>query len=176
MAYQMKPMPLQWRGLDIHGTESFPIASALHQELESWCGTPYMIGQQQKGVGVDCVRFVAAIIGWATQKTIDIKLLPPDAALHNRKTAIAAMKKLSRAFDPLEPIYSMGETTVEPGDIIVVGPHEGGPGHAIIVGCLKNWFYEAGSKRVQRIGAGLEAGVKVFEVYRHKLRHSWPTT
>jgi len=140
-----------------------PSLDALRAVLQSWHGTPYMAGQACKGVGVDCVRFVCEVLreleGWDEIPMVDI---PADASLHNRAGAMAAFHKILSAFQPATKV-----STIQPGDVLVVGPANGGPGHAMIVGPQKNTIWHASSMGVQITGLGFVSGYqKIFGIYR----------
>lgn len=134
--------------------------------LASWNGTPYMAGQQCRGVGVDCVRFVCAVLDELyRQEPVPIETLPSDAALHARESAIGAMKKIRDCYMPNDAIE---DGTMEPGDILVTGPANGGPGHAMIVGTRPNQLWHAAGDGVHV--TALHASVHVFRVYRMRDR------
>jgi hypothetical protein len=91
--------------------------------LLRWEGTPYRPGQQKEKAGVDCVRFVAAVLDELRGTSTPIETLPPDAAMHTREGAIASMLNIKRAFMPCELV---GDNSLEPGDVLVTGPPGGG--------------------------------------------------
>lgn len=139
------------------------IQSRLHVELESWVGTPYLIGQQCKGVGVDCVRFVGAILDFMGRTKTALEMLPADACFHDSKRATASMHAFRTLFRPMDIV---DDWRVQPGDVVIVGPVNGGPGHGIIVGCKPGVMYEAGSRQVQRIGTAIPSCRRVFGIFR----------
>lgn len=103
----------------------------LQQAIERWEGTRYYEGMQRCRVGVDCVRFVCAIADEMAGTKTPIAKLPNDKSLHDPEGARMAFLVLMRLFGARriqDPGY------LEPGDVIVCGPKEGGPGHAMIVG------------------------------------------
>lgn len=108
-----------------------------------------MDGQQAKGRGVDCVRFVAAVLDEMQGTRTELEKLPRDAAFHAREKCFTAFRLFIRQFDGYE--IPEGEP-VQPGDVLVVGPVTGGPGHAIIVGKDGQLWHSAGS--VTRTGMG----------------------
>ena len=156
---------LMWRPSSCEKAEQ--LTSHLETVLRSWRDTPYMAGQQAKGVGVDCVRFVTAVLdellGLSRTET---PRLPPDRAMHDRKGAIATMRLIRRLYPPVETIR---DKVVEPGDILIVGQSTGGPGHVILVGVRPNTLWQAGSLGVHEGGLGLiEGAQRVFRVYRFR--------
>jgi len=148
--------------------------AALERVLLEWENTPYFSGSAVKQAGVDCVRFVCAVFKELEGDPLDndtIKLLPPDAAMHNRSGAILVMKYI---LNLLQPIKEISSQEVEPGDILVVGPANGGPGHAMIVTPWKNVLMHAGTAKVCRTGFHLATHYqKVFKVFRKGNRQCW---
>lgn len=135
----------------------------LEQVLRSWEGTPYMAGQQLRGVGVDCVRFVAAVLDELLGRApTPIETLPPDASLHNRVGAICGMRAIRKRFMPNAPVQ---DGPLEPGDIVVTGPVSGGPGHAMIVGSSRVLWHSS-ARSVHWTGLRPPKGHKVWRVYR----------
>lgn len=165
------PLHLRWRPINVGSPLDNELAMrAIGRELESWEGTPYMLGQQVKQEGVDCVRFVCAIMDFLGGRRTPLPALPADAAMHSRQTAIKSMLAIKRLFEPLSQVE---DDWVEPGDLLVVGPCRGGPGHGIIVGHRENELWEAGTRRVQRTGWSLPEVSELYAVYRKGDRTSW---
>lgn len=149
-----------------------PMADATAQArlgeiLLSWEGTRYMPGQQLRGVGTDCVRFVCAVLDELLGVKTPIKTLPPDTCMHDPERAAAAMRRLQELY-PSDQVSG----AVEPGDVIVTGPKAGGPGHAMIVGDQRNVVWHASAPSVHRVGIGgvLLLGHRVFAAYRLRQR------
>jgi len=160
---------LQIEGLS--ESENAEVEDRIRNILYSWEGTQHMDGQQAKGKGVDCVRFVAAVLDELSGTKTDILHLPRDTSFHKRDTAIAGMKLFIKQFngyslDPDEPL--------QPGDILVTGPRNGGPGHAIITG-PDNFLWHSAYKKVVRTGvAGLSmCGMYHKATMRGKDRRGW---
>ena len=118
------PMPVDW--------EPGPVDSLLSLLLPQWEGTRYMRGAQGLGQGVDCVRFVCAILDGLRGTKTDINTLPQDAAFHSKEGAISAVRKIMRLYEPVRALEA-GEAA-QPGDVVIVGCSGGGPGHSMIVG------------------------------------------
>lgn len=163
-----------WRALSGF-REAAPTQEKLQKILDSWEGTPYMPGQQMKGAGVDCVRFVCAVLdelyGFSR---VAIPELPGDIALHARDTAVAAMRYIMKLYEPNEPVL---DGVLEPGDILVVAPPKGGPGHAMIAGGRENELWHSMDRRVQRTGIGFLTdkyhGWQFYGAYRALDRERW---
>lgn len=148
----------------------------LDRVLRSWEHTPYMPRKQDCGHGVDCVRFVCAVLDTMRGRQTPIETLPDDTAMHDRVTAIAGMLKIRRAMDPnilLKP--ADGSIEVQPGDVIVTGPANGGPGHAMIVGSKRNVFWESAGSGVRRVGLSAlrQHAIEVYYVFRCLDRDTW---
>lgn len=112
----------------------------LTHALQAWAGTPYGSGQGVMGGAADCIGSVFGIIDWLDGVERDRASLPADVALHDRPTAIKAMLQLMRTYGPtkLQP-----GADLEPGDLVVVGQHNGGPGHIMIVGTQPNTLWDS---------------------------------
>lgn len=163
------PKPIHNAGLHWRKTTGLdPASIALYEQrlgaiLENWRHTPYMIGQQVRGVGTDCVRFVCAVLDETFHRgPTPIVTLPDDAALHTRAGAVAGMRRIRELYMPNDPIE---DGSLEPGDVIVTGPHGGGPGHAMIVGPKSNEIWQASAAEVHVTGLGFST-TRVFRVYR----------
>ncbi len=154
----------------ISEADGLALSTRLREELEGWVGTQYMIGQQCKRVGVDCVRFVGAILDFMGGTTTPLEMLPADTCFHSRQAATAAMHKFRHLF---RPMIDVDGWNVQPGDVLVVGPKHGGPGHGVIVGCEPGVLYEAGTSRVQKVGFSFPSCRKVFGVFRKGDRGRW---
>lgn len=168
------PRPISSQGLHWRKTTGLEPVLADHFEerlatiLEKWRGTPYMAGQQCLGAGVDCVRFVAAVLDELYHRApVPIATLPPDAALHSREGAIAGMKRIRELYMPNDAIE---DGSIEPGDVLVTGPRNGGPGHAMIVGPRPSELWHAAGDAVHMSGLGFAGETKVFRVYRMRDR------
>jgi hypothetical protein len=110
--------------------------------LASWEGTPYAEGQGYRSVGCDCVRATVLILAeWMRWTPPAIETLPPDAALHNKLGAIRALRGIRKSLPPHFRIRR--PRVVEPGDVLITGAPQGGPGHAIIVGTTENTLWQA---------------------------------
>ncbi len=65
---------------------------------------------------------------------------------------------------------------LQPGDLLVVGTNNGGPGHLMIVGVRKNTIWHAGGRgaRFDQTGWALGDGFeRLFAVYRLEDRERW---
>lgn len=166
-----------WRTIDKS------VEARLEAILRSWEGTPYLPGQQKERVGVDCVRFVCAVLDdvRGTPRT-PIETLPQDAAMHNRTSAILAMKKINALYRPNVQAFSrldtpLEEVVVEPGDVVVCAPEGGGPGHVMLAGARPYELWESSGTGVRRVGLGgllLDRGQwRLHYVYRITNKQEW---
>ena len=145
MNIRYTPLNMEWAPLDIPGepANSARSSARLARILKSWEDTPYMAGQGYKGVGADCVRATVAIMAeWIRWPTPSYTTLPPDAALHDRRGAIKALYRILRALPAHERVRGRAKK-VYPGDVLITGHPNGGPGHAIIVGADRNTLWQA---------------------------------
>lgn len=153
------------------------IQDKIQKVLDSWEGTPYSIGQCQKGIGVDCVRFVCSVYDELYGFTrSEYKRLPQDVALHNKEGAINSMKEIIGLYDKAESIDpdTTTRTTLQPGDALIVGPKNGGPGHCLIVGGKKNRVYHSLDPCVKWTGMKFfSKDQKLFRIYRMSDRDRW---
>jgi cell wall-associated NlpC family hydrolase len=107
--------------------------------LEEWRGTPYMPGQQCKGVATDCVRFVSAVLDEITGVPKTLERLPQDMSFHNPEKARSGLRSFLKKY----PSEIVTDGTVQPGDVLIMGPLNGGPGHAAIVGKRGYWHCDS---------------------------------
>ena len=167
-------MRLKWRRLT-HKMLTAEAAAAVEKRvdaiLESWVETPYQAGQRARGAGVDCVRFVSAVLDdLFREERIPLPRLPQDLSMHDAAGARAAMRQFMEAYAPNENVLRSRE--VEAGDVLIVGVR--GPAHAILVGSKPAHLYEAGSRRVIRTGLStLRAPTRVFAICRPLEKFRW---
>lgn len=121
-----------------------------------------------KGMGADCVGFIAGLLNELIGGTpISRPSLPPDTAMHYPKGAARVMLSLRRMFMPNVLVL---DNEVEPGDVLAVGSIRGGPGHGMIVGSRPNtlWHSNGPHKGVMMTGFGeiKRARLRIFRIYR----------
>lgn len=143
--------------------------------LQAWRGTPYMLGQSKQGSGVDCLRFVGAVLDELAGTSTRFETLADDVCVHQPGLAHLVMGDMIDAFH----MSQITGDVLQPGDVVAVGPVDGGPGHAMIVGALPYSLYEA-----RRPGGVIQSSVgilrvmhfhrtKVFGYYRVDDRNRW---
>ncbi len=137
-------------------------------ELRGWERTPYKDTMMQRGVGVDCVRFVVAIAdfihGYDTEALPAVPELPPQASLHSETLAWKVVRWLQRRY-PTKTIWSCEKNAndipdVTPGCILCV-KNQVHPGHALIAGPRKNVLWHCIN------GPSLDFGGHVHETNLH---------
>lgn len=128
-----------------------------------------MAGQQLKGVGVDCIRFGT---GFADEmygyKRIDTPRLPQDMMLHDKKTAMRAMRFIRRLY---MPNIIVTDGTIEPGDWLIVGELGGGPGHLMVAGSKPNTLWHALKPGVTQTGMSFFGDI--IRIYRAADKEKW---
>lgn len=150
----------------------------LGEALEAWRDTPYLSGQRLRGVGCDCIGGVFGVIDDidGRPRALD-PMLPPDTALHDKASAYAAVVAIRRIYAPAERLrWESGRLVSQPGDLLIVGTNDGGPGHLMIVGVRKNTIWHAAGRgsRFDQTGWSLGDGFeRLFAVYRLGDRHRW---
>lgn len=156
---------LAWRPL-----EDLAAQARLAQVLASWDGTPYFAGQRCKGVGVDCIRFVVAVLDELAGTRTVVRVLPGDVAHHAPALAFEALSR-QLGLMPCSPVL---DGVLEPGDVVATGPLDGGPGHALIVGPerLQAW-HAADGQGVCRTGLGVLGWMGHRIVSVHRLDRRW---
>lgn len=166
-----------WRELSLPNklapSEANMIEARLALVISNWEGTPYMSGQQQRGTAADCIGFVFGVVDeMYGRKSPDRTVLPPDTAMHSREQALATIRALRRLYAPNEPVT---DGTIEPGDIIVTGHRQGGPGHVMIAGSKRNTLWHCVNEiGVCQTGIGFADGYeRIFGVYRFNDRERW---
>lgn len=160
----------------VSGQRALPAwQQALERVLLSWQGTPWMAGQCCRGRGVDCVRFVVAVLDELHHYEGDaVPRLPQDMSLHDRAGAMRVVKLIERRWP--NRILAVGEA-IEPGDVVVIRTSAaGGPGHVLIAGVKPAELWHAtsmvGVVRTSLAVAGPGAE-KVVRIWRTLGRESW---
>lgn len=178
------PVGLTWRALRLgghRGNNGFAdeVACARRIELRlarilgEWERTPFASGQCRKQMGASCQGFLAGLLDELYGRRVESKIpiLPIDIGLHNRRKAKAGMKWFMRNYPNHERV---NDGFVEPGDLVVVGPSDGGPGHCMFVGPRENtlWHSVEGSG-VCYTGMSLPSQNKLYAVYRPLDKEVW---
>lgn len=146
--------------------------AALAAALLPWEGTPYLVGQQTRGAGVDCVRFVCGVLDELYGKKTPIETLPQDAALHVPGRATVAMGRIWKLYQPNIEVL---DGTIEPGDILITGRLGAGPGHAMIAGPRRWILWESTNDGVHYTGLGgiAASGHVLSHVFRPLNKRKW---
>lgn len=142
------------------------IADMVEVACGDWEDTPYMAGQRCIGQGVDCVRFVCAVLDLLHGCRHEVPRHVQDFSLHDPEGA-RQVTDLFKSFYPGFTVLDRAERTVEPGDVIITGHRQGGPGHAILVGGQPNRLWQALKGGVRWGGMGLLRHYQtIFEIVR----------
>lgn len=166
MRHQM--MPTAWEPLNV--PNGLLVEARLQGLLQSWQGTPYARGQQCPKSGVDCVRFVTAVLDGLNQfDSTPLDLVPFDAAMHSREGAVRTIWSLCRGYG----LRAYRGADSQPGDVIIVSFRGGGPGHAMLVGPKPNTIWHVGNRGVVRCGWSLPVGMSYHGTLRQVDRTNW---
>lgn len=164
------PLPVTWR---MPPRSLNPWVNRLERVLASWEDTPYVPGQQRKGRdgGVDCIRFGCGVLDELYRRPLtSLPIRAPDASMHDKEGAFSVMRQIIARYPDH---ISVEDGSVEPGDILVVGPRSGGPGHMMIVGVQRGTVWQASADRVHFTGLSLPASATLFRVFRMVDREAW---
>lgn len=149
------------------------ITDRLEAVLQSWKGTPYGLGQQCKGMAVDCVRLVCGVLDEMYQQPYQhVEVLRDDIAFHSREQALAGFHTIMQLY----PDHSaLRGNEVEPGDILICGSKSGGPGHAMIAGTRQSVLWHTDSHKVVQTGLAFpQAGMyHLHRVLRSNDKDRW---
>ena len=118
-------------------------------KLAEWENTPYRNTTMQCGFGVDCVRFVVAIVDWLhgfqTECMPDVPVLPPQTSTHQPTLAWSVVRWLLQRYPQHETVWTPESDmfpVIEPGDIFCIRTEEN-PGHAMIAGPKRNVLWHS---------------------------------
>jgi len=155
-----------WTELDFPHEQAVKIHLRLADVLTSWEDTPYLAGEQAKGHGTDCIRFVCGALDELAGVSNIIPREMQDVSMHDHRKAIKIMRMIQNLYpDYIELPRRVQE--LQPGDVIVTGQASGGPGHAILVGSQRNTIWQATKKGVKKGGFGFMSYFQqVMAVYR----------
>lgn len=161
----------RWRPLPLN------VERRISRCLSSWLHTPYMEGQQAKGIAVDCVQFVGAFLDemYGNRTRTRIPRLRADAAQHSVRAAFQTIKALRSHF----PTFVARDDIIEPGDIVVVRASTDSrapkrPGHVLIAapGHVGSAFHADGHLG-EVCQTSLAATSGILRIYRPKEKCSW---
>ncbi len=168
---------LSWRTLVLGDFGMFRpqeanIMRRLARILEEWCDTPYVMGEAKPRVGVYCTAFVTAVLDELYRRPqAPLPSIPHDAGMHDKETAMAGMRWFLGHWANHAKVT---DGWVQPGDLVVTGPRDGGPGHAILVGPRENTLWQcSGRSGVHFTGMSIPDNYTLHAVYRMTDRLSW---
>jgi len=169
MTVRYVPMRLRWQPLEPRLAR---VGDRLAGVLESWEHTPYNTKFADKGVGVYCSAFVSRVLDELyLQPPIELLRIPNDVSFHDRAGANAGLRWFLREYPAATRLQS---DFIEPGDVLIVGPTGGGPGHAMIVGPRPNTLWHAtGTAGVHYTGLSLADCYEFHAAFRFADREVW---
>lgn len=145
----------------------------LQEVLESWRGTPWVAGCGLRGRGVDCVRFVVAVLDELHQQSPGpVPRLPQDMSIHDRMVAFSSAHLIAQRY-PHEIIESQ-PGLIQSGDVVVFRMGiAGGPGHVAIAGGrdARELWHSAAGVGVCRTSAA--ASGHILRIWRPTQREDW---
>lgn len=148
--------------------------SLVDEVCSSWEGTRYQHGKCAKGIAVDCIHFGAAVLDelYGMENSKNLRSLPPDACVHNRRGVEIATRSLLRAY----PMRRVEDSSLEAGDLLILGPWvEGRPaaaGHLMVAGsCGTLWH--ATVPKVVKTGYSIPSTEALLAVYRAQDKDKW---
>lgn len=153
-------LELQWEpAYDLEETT----LSRFRSLLLEWEGTPYMPGVCGKQQGVDCARWCCSVLAEMEGLDIKMKAVPQDAAFHSPKTSWEAVRQMIELF---KPVIRIETEIIRPGYLLLEGPTNGGPAHAMLVGPDPNllWHSTKGAV-VHSTPALLPEGHEIKRIY-----------
>lgn len=151
--------------------EERPWTRRVEEVCRSWSGTPYKLGRCVKQRYVDCIHFGAAVLDelYGINHSKDLRSLPPDACIHNRRGVQKALRALLEAYPSHRRVR---DGSLEAGDLVVTGPQQGGPSH-LLVASRRGVLWEASSHGVRASGYGIFTVERLVAVFRAQDKHLW---
>lgn len=150
-----------------------PWGARLESVCQSWEGTPYLEGQCLKGKAADCIHFFSGTMDelYGSSRTQELRRLRGDVSLHNKEAVVRAMRAILKVFPERVEVL---DNTLEPGDVVVTGPANGGPGHVMLAGGRRGILWHCTRQTgVQQTGYGILTLEKLFAVYRATDKELW---
>jgi len=128
-----------------------------------------MPGQSCKGVGVDCVHFVAGVLSELFGLQVPVPRHPSSLAVHAPREAFRTVKHLCRRFP--HQVLRGPVQALEPGDIAVkrIGK---GPGHVFIVGTAPYTAWHA-VESVGVVQTGFSALTNIQRAWKIQEKATW---
>lgn len=168
---------LFWEPLSVPGLsapEHSKILGRLEAELESWNGTPFIQGLEMKGLGVDCVHFICAVLDvmYRQKRSVEIPRARYDAAMRpgGNQDVISTIRHMYPAHEIIK------DRRLQPGDIALTGPSGSlAAGHVVIAGPRENTFWHAQGRGVKVSGLNVLNTVYDVEIaaFRATNKRAW---
>lgn len=150
-----------------------PWGERVEAVCRSWENTPYLEGQCLKGKAADCVHFFSAVMDelYGTDRTSLLRRVRGDTSLHNKEAVVRAMRAILKTYTGQNEVT---DGSLEPGDVVVTGPANGGPGHVMVAGGRRGVLWHCTRQTgVQQTGYGILTLEKLFAVYRACDKDTW---
>jgi len=161
-------VPFHEAGLSVE--ENLAVVSRIEKIIHEWEGTRYQAGCQTKGVAVDCVRFVSGVLDELYgEGKVDLPRLPQDISFHDREGSMAGLKHFLTHYPHVEADLNQ----LQPGDVIVAGPRDGGPGHGLICGETSMWHCDSRSVDMAGLCLNPVGAYFIKKAYRPLNRSKW---
>ena len=158
-----------WRPLDA------AIEGRIKNVLDSWLDTPYMDGQRQRKVGVDCAQLVGGVLDdlFRSKDKVVIPRLRTDSGIHSIRAGFATVRAIRKHYKS----KVVRDGTLEPGDVIVTRAtgNTNGPkrlGHAMLVSTRKGVLIHATTITGVCL-TSLKSNEEIVRVYRPLNKELW---
>lgn len=139
----------------------------------SWKGTPYKLNACEKGRGVDCIHFVAAVLDelYGVEHSKNLKSLPPDACVHNKKGILEAGRALLNAY----PHIRVDDNSLEAGDLVLFGPPSTLTTSHLLIASTQGRLWQATKTALGVLvsGYGTNEDQALVAVYRATDKEKW---
>jgi hypothetical protein len=135
---------------------------ALRRASRIWMDTPFSRGSQIPGIGVDCVRFVAAVYD---------DLFQTETAIPEDREDPSMIRAVRRGWFGLRRIFV---PRVHPGDLIAVKrPKTGKIVHLALVSTIEGEIWQASRLAGRVVRDGFQSLAYPFTIFRPEERHRW---
>lgn len=151
-----------------------PHDSLVESICSSWQGTPYQHGKCCRRHAVDCIHFGAAVLDelYGTEHSKNLRSLPADACVHNRRGVEQATRALLRSY----PMQRVPDRSLEAGDLLIFGPLVSGQaaaaGHLMVAG-RPGVLWHATIPCVVSTGYLIRNTEALLAVYRAQDKEKW---
>lgn len=151
------------------------IEARINAVMGAWLGTPYMAGQQVRGLGVDCVQLVGGVLDdlYRSPSPTPIPRLRGDSGIHSLRAGFSTIHAIRQAYKS----SVVRDDTIEPGDILITratadfrGPLR--PGHAMVAAVRPGIVLHAVPGGDVHF-TSIQSGPPIIRIYRALDKHRW---